>query len=139
MTYFYVFNPFLSHCETILIVVAIHKLYKQFQFLYTRFGVKIISISTFLKNTIFSPEVKAFHIFIKLAHKNGWRFINRHVFCQPTHFVRGQAQCSLNTFNEYMSLLLSSKIVFFMYIVIVSILFKNSYLFIFSNFKITDI
>ena len=23
----------------------------------------------FLKNTIFSPEVKAFHIFIKLAHK----------------------------------------------------------------------
>ena len=87
----------------------------------------------FLKNTIFSPEVKTFHIFIKLAHKNGWRFINRHVFCQPTHFVRGQAQCSLNTFNEYMSLLLSSKIVFFMYIVILSIQFKNLNLFIISK------
>ena len=94
----------------------------------------------FLKNTIFSPEVKAFHIFIKLAHKNGWRFINRHVFCQPTHFVRGQAQSSQKALNKYMSLLLSSKIVFFMYIVVLSILFKNLKLFIISKLnKIMDI
>ena len=33
--------------------MAIHKLYKQFQFLYTCFGVKVVSISTSLKNTIF--------------------------------------------------------------------------------------